>query len=47
MMKMRKWVVITSLVLVALIVATGVIFAQGMGAVNQGRTALQRVTSPL
>jgi hypothetical protein len=36
MMKTRKSVVITSLVLVALIIATGVIFAQGMGAVNQG-----------
>jgi Chaperone of endosialidase len=34
--KTRKSVVITALVLVALIIATGVIFAQGTGAVNQG-----------
>jgi hypothetical protein len=35
-MKIRRLPVITSLVLVTLIIATGVVFAQGMGAVNQG-----------
>jgi hypothetical protein len=34
--KTRKSVVVTALVLVTLIIATGVVFAQGMGAVNQG-----------
>jgi hypothetical protein len=36
MMKTRKSVVITLLVLVSLFIATGVVFALGMGAVNQG-----------